>query len=298
MIVIEWASGRLTEITITQDMAMENAIQGAVNWYAENQNVLLQYAVNVISAFLIMIIGNWVVKKITNTVARIMYKKQFDKSIVEFLHSFARYFLFVIVIIAALSKLGIQTASMVAIIGAAGLTVGLAIQGSLSNFAAGVLLVVSRPFKSGDYVEVASISGSVKFIQIFSTVLTTPDNKMIIVPNSAVISSPITNYSRYNTRRIDFMIRVSYSADLQKTKAVLASVLAAEPRLLATPKATIGVMELGDFSVNFIVRPWVKTVNYWGVYVDLLQAIKEGLDKDGIEIPFPQMDIHVQKSDV
>ncbi|ATF10384.1 mechanosensitive ion channel domain-containing protein [Candidatus Enterovibrio altilux] len=277
---------------------MENAIQGAVNWYAENQNVLLQYAVNVISAFLIMIIGNWVVKKITNTVARIMYKKQFDKSIVEFLHSFARYFLFVIVIIAALSKLGIQTASMVAIIGAAGLTVGLAIQGSLSNFAAGVLLVVSRPFKSGDYVEVASISGSVKFIQIFSTVLTTPDNKMIIVPNSAVISSPITNYSRYNTRRIDFMIRVSYSADLQKTKAVLASVLAAEPRLLATPKATIGVMELGDFSVNFIVRPWVKTVNYWGVYVDLLQAIKEGLDKDGIEIPFPQMDIHVQKSDV
>ncbi|WP_154124498.1 mechanosensitive ion channel domain-containing protein [Grimontia hollisae] len=275
---------------------MENATNEAMNWFNNNQELLLQYGVNIISALLILIIGNWVVKAIANSAANVMRKKGFDKAVVDFVHTFVRYLLFVIVLIAALGRLGVQTASVVAVIGAAGLAVGLALQGSLSNFAAGVLIVAFRPFKSGDYVEVAGVSGSVDSIQIFSTVLKTPDNKMVVVPNGAIISSPITNYSRHDTRRIDYVIGVSYSADLQKTKHVLADVLAKETRLLSTPAPTIGVVELADSSVNLVVRPWVRTADYWAVYFDLLQAMKEALDAEGIEIPFPQMGVHVNKA--
>lgn len=276
---------------------MENATNEAMNWFNNNQELLLQYGVNIISALLILIIGNWVVKAIANGVANVMGKKGLDKAVVDFVHTFVRYLLFIIVLIAALGRLGVQTASVVAVIGAAGLAVGLALQGSLSNFAAGVLIVAFRPFKSGDYVEVAGVAGSVDSIQIFSTVLKTPDNKMVVVPNGAIISSPITNYSRHDTRRIDYVVGVSYNADLQKTKQVLADVLAKEPRLLTTPEPTIGVVELADSSVNLVVRPWVRTADYWAVYFDLLQAMKEALDEAGIEIPFPQMDVHVNKVD-
>ncbi|MBV7297811.1 small-conductance mechanosensitive channel MscS [Enterovibrio paralichthyis] len=276
---------------------MENATNEALNWFNGNQDLLLQYAVNVISALLILIIGNWVVKAIANGVAKVLRKKQLDNAVVDFIHTFVRYLLFVIVLIAALGRLGVQTASVVAVIGAAGLAVGLALQGSLSNFAAGVLIVAFRPFKSGDYVEVAGVAGSVDSIQIFSTVLKTPDNKMVVVPNGAIISSPITNYSRHDTRRIDFVIGVSYKADLKKTKEVLAGVLEKETRLLTTPAPTIGVVALADSSVNLVVRPWVRTADYWAVYFDLLQAIKEALDSEGIEIPFPQMDVHLNKVD-
>lgn len=276
---------------------MENATNEALNWFNGNQDLLLQYAVNVISALLILIIGNWIVKGIANGVAKVLRKKQLDNAVVDFIHTFVRYLLFVIVIIAALGRLGVQTASVVAVIGAAGLAVGLALQGSLSNFAAGVLIVAFRPFKSGDYVELAGVAGSVDSIQIFSTILKTPDNKMVVVPNGSVISSPITNYSRHDTRRIDFVIGVSYKADLKKTKEVLADVLAQETRLLNTPAPTIGVVALADSSVNLVVRPWVRTADYWAVYFDLLQAIKERLDSEGIEIPFPQMDVHLNKVD-
>lgn len=276
---------------------MENATNEAMNWFNGNQDLLLQYGVNIISALVIIIIGNWVVKAIANGVAKVMRKKELDSAVVDFVHTFVRYLLFVIVLIAALGRLGVQTASVVAVIGAAGLAVGLALQGSLSNFAAGVLIVAFRPFKSGDYVEVAGVAGSVDSIQIFSTVLKTPDNKMVVVPNGAIISSPITNYSKHDTRRIDYVVGVSYSADLQKTKQVLADVLAKETRLLTTPEPTIGVVELADSSVNLVVRPWVRTADYWAVYFDLLQAMKEALDAEGIEIPFPQMDVHLNKVD-
>ncbi|CZF83689.1 Small-conductance mechanosensitive channel [Grimontia celer] len=276
---------------------MENATNEAMNWFNGNQDLLLQYGVNIISALLILIIGNWIVKAIANGVAKVMRKKELDDAVVDFMHTFVRYLLFVIVLIAALGRLGVQTASVVAVIGAAGLAVGLALQGSLSNFAAGVLIVAFRPFKSGDYVEVAGVAGSVDSIQIFSTVLKTPDNKMVVVPNGAIISSPITNYSKHDTRRIDYVVGVSYSADLQKTKKVLADVLAKETRLLTTPEPTIGVVELADSSVNLVVRPWVRTADYWAVYFDLLQAMKEALDAEGIEIPFPQMDVHLNKVD-
>lgn len=279
----------VTEVTETITMAEQ--------WLVDNSDLLIQYGVNIISAVLILFVGNLIVKGIANSVAKILNNKEMDKAVVDFIHALVRYLLFVIVLIAALSRIGVQTASVVAVIGAAGLAVGLALQGSLSNFAAGVLIVAFRPFKSGDYVEIGGVAGSVSSIQIFQTVLTTPDNKMVIVPNASVIGGAITNYSRHDTRRIDHVIGVSYGADLQKTKQVITKVLEADERILKEPSITVGVVALADSSVNFVVRPWCRTEDYWNVYFDTLQAIKEELDKEGIEIPFPQMDVHLNKLD-
>ncbi|CAM3922332.1 Small-conductance mechanosensitive channel [Vibrio aerogenes CECT 7868] len=267
------------------------------HWLTDNSDLLVQYGVNILAAVLILFIGNLFVKLIAGSVARVLKKKAMDTAVVEFIHGLIRYLLFIIVLIAALSRVGVQTASVVAVIGAAGLAVGLALQGSLSNFAAGILIVAFRPFKSGDFVEVSGVSGAVESIQIFQTVLKTPDNKMVVVPNSGVIGGPITNYSRHATRRIDFVVGVSYSADLQKTKQVLKEVMERDERVLKSPEVTVGVVELADSSVNFVVRPWVKTEDYWGAYFDLTQAMKEALDANGIEIPFPQMDVHLEKAD-
>lgn len=272
-----------------------DGINQAETWLTNNSDLLVQYGVNIISALLILFIGNIVVKAVANSVAKVLKKKNMDKAVVEFIHGLVRYMLFVIVLIAALGRVGVQTASVVAVIGAAGLAVGLALQGSLSNFAAGVLIVAFRPFKSGDYVEIGGVAGSVESIQIFQTVLTTPDNKMVVVPNGSVIGSPITNYSRHDTRRVDLVIGVSYSANLQQTKELLTKICESDERILKEPGVQVGVHTLADSSVNFVVRPWVKTADYWNVYFDLMQAIKEGLDKEGIEIPFPQMDVHLNK---
>ncbi|MEL7293758.1 MAG: small-conductance mechanosensitive channel MscS [Pseudomonadota bacterium] len=274
-----------------------DGLSQAEKWLTNNSDLLVQYGVNIISAVLILFIGNIIVKAVANSVSKVLEKKNMDKAVVEFVHGLVRYLLFVIVLIAALGRLGVQTASVVAVIGAAGLAIGLALQGSLSNFAAGVLIVAFRPFKSGDYVEVGGVAGSVEAIQIFQTVLKTPDNKMVVVPNSGVIGGPITNYSRHATRRVDLVIGVSYKADLKQTKQVIRETLEKDPRILKDPDMTIGVLALADSSVNFVVRPWVKTEDYWGVYFDSMQGIKEALDAAGIEIPFPQMDVHLNKVD-
>ncbi|ODP96073.1 mechanosensitive ion channel domain-containing protein [Salinivibrio sp. SS2] len=283
-------------------MSEENAVlegaKFAQTWFVDHQDLLIQYGVNILSALLILIIGNLVVKGLANSLAAVMRKRQMDNAVVEFIHGLVRYLLFIIVLIAALSRIGVQTASVIAILGAAGLAVGLALQGSLANFAAGVLIVTFRPFKSGDYVELAGVAGSVESIQIFSTVLTTPDNKMVVVPNGSVISSPITNYSKHATRRIDYTIGVSYNADLKKTKAILTEVVTNHPLVMKDPAPTIGVMTLADSSVNFVVRPWVKTSDYWSVYYELLQSMKEALDEHNIEIPFPQMSVHINRGDL
>ncbi|PMH19869.1 small-conductance mechanosensitive channel MscS [Vibrio splendidus] len=272
-----------------------DGLSHAEQWLTNNSDLFIQYGVNIISALIILFIGNLIVKAVANSVSKVLQKKKMDRAVVEFVHGLVRYLLFVIVLIAALGRLGVQTASVVAVIGAAGLAVGLALQGSLSNFAAGVLIVAFRPFKSGDYVEIGGVAGSVDSIQIFQTVLTTPDNKMVVVPNGSVIGSPITNYSRHDTRRIDLMIGVSYNADLQKTKALLTKICESDERVLKEPGVQVGVHTLADSSVNFVVRPWVSTADYWNVYFDLMQVIKEGLDNEGIEIPFPQMDVHMNK---
>ncbi|MFA0037921.1 small-conductance mechanosensitive channel MscS [Vibrio chagasii] len=285
----------MAESSTAIETPLVDGLSNAEQWLTDNSDLFIQYGVNIISALIILFIGNLIVKAVANSVSKVLQKKKMDRAVVEFIHGLVRYLLFVIVLIAALGRLGVQTASVVAVIGAAGLAVGLALQGSLSNFAAGVLIVAFRPFKSGDYVEIGGVAGSVDSIQIFQTVLTTPDNKMVVVPNGSVIGSPITNYSRHATRRIDLMIGVSYGADLQKTKELLTKICESDERVLKDPGVQVGVHTLADSSVNFVVRPWVSTAEYWNVYFDLMQAIKEGLDKEGIEIPFPQMDVHMNK---
>ena len=277
------------------DTSIVNNIEHVNTWLTKNSDLLIQYGINFMWALVILIVGNFVVKLIAGSISKVLKKRRMDKAVIDFINAIVRYLLFIVVLMAALGKLGIQTASVVAVIGAAGLAVALALQGSLSNFAAGVLIVAFRPFKSGDYVEVGGVAGSVDSIQIFQTVLSSPDNKMVVVPNSSIIGGPITNYSRHKTRRVDLVIGVSYKADLRKTKQVLRDVSDKDGRVLKDPEPTIGVLALADSSVNFVVRPWVKTENYWPVYWDLMLNIKEALDENGIEIPFPQMDVHLNK---
>ena len=285
----------MAESSTTIETPLVDGLSNAEQWLTDNSDLFIQYGVNIISALVILFIGNLIVKAVANSVSKVLQKKKMDRAVVEFIHGLVRYLLFVIVLIAALGRLGVQTASVVAVIGAAGLAIGLALQGSLSNFAAGVLIVAFRPFKSGDYVEIGGVAGSVEAIQIFQTVLKTPDNKMVVVPNSSVIGGAITNYSRHATRRVDLVIGVSYSADLKQTKQVIRDVLEKDERILKDPAIQIGVLALADSSVNFVVRPWCKTSDYWDVYFDSTQAIKEALDEAGIEIPFPQMDVHLNK---
>ena len=205
----------------------------------------------------------------------------------------------VVVVIAAIGALGVETTSFIAIFGAAGLAIGLALQGSLSNFASGVLIVLFRPYRVGDWVEAAGISGSVEQVQILTTILKTGDNKQIIVPNSQIMDSIITNYSANDTRRVDMVVGVSYADDLDKVRKTLEDLIAAEDRILPEPVPTIAVSALADSSVNFVVRPWVNTADYWGVMFDMTEAIKKRFDKEGISFPFPQQDVHLynQSSD-
>ena len=251
------------------------------------------YGLRIIAAIAIFVIGRWVAKGLRNTLKRVMTKNKVDRTLVSFSCSIIYTVLLAFVVIAALNQLGIQTTSLVAILGAAGLAVGLALQGSLSNFAAGVLMIIFRPFKAGDYIEGGGVSGTVEEVQIFTTFLTTPDNKAIIVPNSKIMGDNIVNYSAKETRRIELIVGVSYADDLDRTRVVLKQVLDAETRILKEPAPMIVVKELAESSVNFSIRPWVKTGDYWGVYFALVENIKKSFDREGISIPFPQQDVHL-----
>jgi small conductance mechanosensitive channel len=200
--------------------------------------------------------------------------------------------LLLFVIVAALDRLGVNTTSLIAVLGAAGLAVGLALQGSLQNFAAGFLLLVLRPFKSGDFIEAAGTMGVVEKISIFSTIMRTPDNKEVIVPNGAIYSGNIINYSARSTRRVDMIFGIGYGDDIKQARDIIAQIISADERVLPEPETVIAVSELGASSVNFVVRPWVKTEDYWPVKFDLTEEIKLAFDKNGISIPFPQMDVH------
>jgi len=228
---------------------------------------------------------------------RLLQSQQVDKILETFVCNLAYWTVMIFVIIAAISQIGIETTSLIAVMGAAGLAVGLALQGSLSNFAAGVLIVVFRPYRVGDFVEAAGISGSVEQVQILTTVLRTGDNKQIIVPNSQIMGSIITNYSANDTRRVDMTIGVSYDDNLDKVRATLEELIDADARILKDPEPLIAVSALADSSVNFTVRPWVKTGDYWGVMFDLTEAIKKRFDKEGISFPFPQQDVHLYNKD-
>ncbi|MBN2332304.1 MAG: mechanosensitive ion channel [Deltaproteobacteria bacterium] len=257
------------------------------------QELLTVYGLNLIAALAIFIIGRWAAKIIRNILETLMTKKALEPTIISFTCNLVYTAIVAFVVIAAISKLGVQTTSFVAVLGAAGLAVGLALQGSLSNFAAGVLLIIFRPFKAGDLIEGAGKTGAVKEISIFTTILTTPDNKVIIIPNSAIMGNTITNYSTMPTRRVDLNIGVSYNDDLKKVRRVLEDLISKDSRILKDPAPMIAVGELADSSVNFTVRLWVESADYWGVYFDTTEAVKLRFDEEGISIPYPQQDVHM-----
>lgn len=272
-------------------------LHNAQSWVVNNQELIIRYTVNMAAALLTLIIGFIAVGMLTGGINKVLKARKVDSTISEFVTSLLKYGLLAFVIIAALGRVGVQTASFVAVVGAAGLAIGLALQGSLSNFAAGVLLIGFRFFKAGDYIEAGGTAGTVHSVQIFTTILMTADNRMIVVPNSKVLNDRIVNYSKESTRRLDLVIGVSYNADLKLTKEVLSRILDEDPRVLKDPAYRVAVNELGASSVDFIVRPWVKSEDYWALKFDLLEKIKNELDANNIGIPFPQMDVHLIKQD-
>ena len=250
------------------------------------------YGIRVIAALAIFIIGRWVAKGLRNLLRRIMKRNQVDKTLISFVCSLVYVLLLAFVIIAAINKLGIQTTSFIAIIGAAGLAIGLALQGSLANFAAGVLMIIFRPFKVGDLIEGGGTTGTVEEIQIFTTQLKSADNKTIIVPNSKMLGGNIVNYSTKETRRVDMTFGIGYDDDIDKSRSVIQGIISKDERVLKDPAPLVVVSELADSSVNFTVRVWTKSGDYWGVFFDTTEAVKKQFDAEEISIPFPQQDVH------
>lgn len=251
------------------------------------------YGLKIIVAIIVLIVGRWIAKLLRGITQKVMTKRKLDSTIVSFVANLIYILLLTFVILAALGQLGIQTTSLIAVIGAAGLAIGLALQGSLANFAAGFLMIIFRPFKVGDYIEGAGVAGTVEEIQIFTTQLKTPDNRTIIIPNAKLTADNITNYTTKETRRVDLVVCIGYGDDIDNAKKVIAGLLAQDERILKDPPPTIGVIELADSSVNFVVRPWVKSEDYWNVYFDITENIKKRFDVERISIPFPQQDVHL-----
>jgi small conductance mechanosensitive channel len=259
------------------------------------ENIIIPWGIRIALAIAIFYVGRMVVAAVVNVAGKFMRARDMDEILVKFLCSILRWVLLLFVVIAALSQLGIDTTSLVALLGAAGLAIGLSLQSSLSNFASGVMLIVFRPFTKGDFVEVAGTSGSVDNISIFTTTLTTPDNKEVIVPNGSVIGNNIINYSARDTRRVDMVFGIGYDDDIKKAKELLEQIVAADDRILADPAPVVALGELADSSVNFLVRPWVNAADYWGVLWDTTETVKLKFDEAGISIPYPQMDVHLDK---
>jgi len=265
-------------------------IPALINEYA------IPWGLKILLALVIFYIGRLVVSAVVGAVTKVLKGRGMDEILVSFLTSILRWVLLLFVVVAALSQLGIDTTSLVALLGAAGLAIGLSLQGSLSNLASGVLLIVFRPFTKGHFVEAGGTTGIVENISIFTTTLTTPDNKEIIVPNGAILSNNITNYSARPTRRVDMVFGVSYDADLLAAKKLLQELVESDDRVLDDPAPVIALGELADSSVNILVRPWVKSEDYWGLYWDMHERVKLRFDEAGIGIPFPQMDVRLEKT--
>jgi len=254
-----------------------------------------EYGLKIIGAILIFIIGKMIIGILSGVLRRLFAKKATDETLSKFVISLTRITLLVIVILASLSTLGVETTSFVALIGAAGLAVGFALQGSLSNFAAGIMLIIFRPFEVGHFVEAGGATGTIEAIKIFNTVMKTPDNKTIIVPNSGITGGNITNYSAKDTRRVDLVFGIGYDDDIKKAKDIMEGIIKADSRILKDPAPVVRVVELADSSVNFAVRPWVNSGDYWAVYFDLMEGIKMAFDEAGISIPYPQTDVHLHQ---
>ena len=257
------------------------------------QNLVVTYSIKIIAAIVIFFVGRIVANFISNLTKNLMIKAKVDATLAGFVQHLSFMGIMVFVIIAALNKLGVETTSMVAVIGAAGLAVGLALQGSLANFAAGVMLVLFKPFSVGDFINAAGEMGTVKEIQIFNTVLAHPDNRKIVVPNSHITGGSIANFSAIEKRRIDLTFGISYSDDMKTAKDVLLKLVTSDDRVLKDPAPVVAVSELGDSSVNLVCRPWVKPGDYWAVYFDVVEKGKLALEDAGMTIPFPQSDVHL-----
>ena len=258
---------------------------------------IIPWGINIVMALVIYIIGKFVVGVLVNVFGKVLARSKYDDMLIDFVKAIVNATLMLFVIVASLDKLGVNTTSIVAIFGAAGLAIGLSLQGSLQNFAAGVMLLIFRPFKADDFINAGGEMGTVNSISIFTTMLTTPDNKQIIVPNGKIYGGNITNFSANETRRVDMVVGISYDSDLRKAKEILNEMVAADERILKDPAPKVAVSELADSSVNFVVRPWVKSADFWDVKFDFTEAIKLRFDSEGIGIPFPQMDVHVHKND-
>ena len=265
------------------------------NWISALYEHVALYGTRVVGAIAILILGRIGVGIIAGIIRRLMLRSKIDETLTKFVTSLTRIALLVFVFIAALGALGFETTSFIAVIGAAGLAIGFALQGSLANFASGVMLVIFRPFKTGDFVEAGGAVGIIEEIGIFSTIMRTGDNKKVIIPNSGITGSNITNYSAKETRRVDLVFGIGYGDDIRKAKEILQRLMRKDDRILTDPEPVVALAELADSSVNFVVRPWVKSGDYWRVLWDLTEKVKLTFDQEGISIPFPQQDVHMHQ---
>ncbi|MBW2233691.1 MAG: mechanosensitive ion channel [Deltaproteobacteria bacterium] len=269
-------------VSASAQQAVDTAVTLVSNW-----------GLQVMGAIALLIVGRIAAGMVSRGVRRSLERASVDRHLVPFFSSAANYLVLTVVLIAVLQLFGIHTTSLVAVVGAAGLAIGLALQGTLSSFASGVMLLIFRPFSVGDYVEVGGSAGSVEELGIFTTTLNTPDNVRIVIPNSAVYGEVIKNYSANENRRVDLVMGISYSDDIERALTIIHGVVTKDDRVLSDPELTVAVAELGDSSVNIVVRPWCKGTNYWPLRFDLMRALKEALEAGGCSIPFPQRDLHV-----
>ncbi|MEZ2583297.1 small-conductance mechanosensitive channel MscS [Kluyvera intermedia] len=277
-----------------EELNVVDSINGAGTWLVRNQELLLSYAVNIVAAIAIIIVGMIVARIVSNTVNRLMLARKIDATVADFLSALVRYAVIAFTLIAALGRVGVQTASVIAVLGAAGLAVGLALQGSLSNLAAGVLLVMFRPFRAGEYVDLGGVAGTVLNVQIFSTTMRTVDGKIVVIPNGKIIAGNIINFSREPARRNEWIIGVSYDADIDQVKQILTRILESDKRVLKDRDITVRLNELAASSVNFVVRAWSLSGDLQNVYWDVLEQIKREFDANGISFPYPQLDVNMK----
>jgi small conductance mechanosensitive channel len=263
------------------------------DWVANLKEWAFVHGWNILLGIVLFVVGRIAISIVIRFIRRLLHRSQMDATLTRFILSMTNIVLLVMLVIVVLDYLGIETTSFVAILGAAGLAVGFALQSSLSNFASGVMLITFRPFKAGDFIEAGGISGIVEEISIFNTVMRSPDNKRIIVPNGQITGGNIINYSAMETRRVDLVFGIGYGDDIKKAKNLLECLVKEDSRILTDPAPVIAVGELADSSVNFVVRPWVKTADYWDVYWSLTEKVKMTFDVEGISIPFPQRDVHL-----
>ena len=278
-----------------EDLNVVDSINGAGSWLVANQALLLRYAVNIVAALAIIIVGLIIARMISNAVNRLMISRKIDATVADFLSALVRYGIIAFTLIAALGRVGVQTASVIAVLGAAGLAVGLALQGSLSNLAAGVLLVMFRPFRAGEYVDLGGVAGTVLSVQISSTTMRTADGKIIVIPNGKIIAGNIINFSREPARRNEFIIGVAYDSDIDQVKQILTDIIQSEDRILKDRGMTVRLNELGASSINFVVRVWSNSGDLQNVYWDVLERIKREFDAAGISFPYPQMDVNFKR---